>query len=167
MSAPSIRIARHEDLPRIVEIYNASVPGRLATADLKPVSVESREFWFSAHDPAKHPLTVAVVENGAIAGWGSLNAFYGRIAYQHTVEISIYVAPEFSRRGIGGLLTDDMLKRCPALKIKTVLAYIFAHNEPSVQLFKKRGFVLWGHLPRIADMDGIERDLDIYGLRIT
>ncbi|MDB6139126.1 MAG: Phosphinothricin acetyltransferase, partial [Verrucomicrobiaceae bacterium] len=41
-----IRDATAEDLPRIVAIYNAAIPGRLATADTVLVSVESRRPWF-------------------------------------------------------------------------------------------------------------------------
>ncbi|HYG77513.1 MAG TPA: GNAT family N-acetyltransferase [Planctomycetota bacterium] len=162
----TFRFAERRDLPRIVEIYNASIPARLATGDLEPVSVESREAWFNAHRRDKYPLLLAQNGDGKILGWGSLNAFYGRASYRFTAEISIYVAPESSRAGVGGALADELLRRCPELEIKSVLAFIFGHNEPSLHLFRKRGFTLWGKLPRIADLDGIERDLDIYGIRI-
>jgi L-amino acid N-acyltransferase YncA len=162
-----IRLATTADLPRIVEIYNAAIPGRLATADLTPVSVESRRAWFEAHKPESHPLLVMTNDSGAIMGWGSVSVFYGRIAYQHTAEISVYIAPEFSRKGVGKALTQEIIQRCPSLRIYTLLAYIFGHNEPSVALFEKFGFVKWGHLPNIAELDGIERDLVIYGLRIS
>lgn len=39
----------------IVEIYNSSIPGRLATADTEPVGVESRREWFDRHDTAHYP----------------------------------------------------------------------------------------------------------------
>lgn len=161
-----IRHATEADFERIVEIYNASVPGRLATADLTPVTAASRRTWFDAHKPETHPLIVAVNDDGAVMGWGSVSVFYGRIAYRHTAEISVYIAPEFGRRGVGAALTREIVARCPGLKIKTLLAYIFGHNGPSIALFEKFGFVKWGHLPRIADMDGVERDLVIYGLRV-
>jgi phosphinothricin acetyltransferase len=165
MTAWQFRTAEPRDLPRIVEIYNASIPGRLATADLKPVSVESRHAWLLAHTTDKHPLIVAE-SGGAIGGWASLGPFYGRPAYHRTAEVSVYVAPEMCRQGLGAALTDEVLRLCPQLGIHTLLAFIFGHNEPSIRLFKRKGFELWGHLPRIADMDGEERDLDIYGLRV-
>ena len=43
-----IRNATEADFERIVEIYNASIPGRLATADLTPVNAASRRAWFDA-----------------------------------------------------------------------------------------------------------------------
>ncbi|MEO0687152.1 MAG: N-acetyltransferase, partial [Cyanobacteria bacterium J06649_11] len=46
-----IRHANENDLPAIVAIYNASIPGRMATADLEPVSVTSRINWFKNRSP--------------------------------------------------------------------------------------------------------------------
>lgn len=42
----TIRHATETDLPAIVAIYNAAIPSCMATADLEPVSVESRLPWF-------------------------------------------------------------------------------------------------------------------------
>ncbi len=54
-----------DDLPAIVAIYNASIPGRLATAVLEPVKLDDRVAWFQAHTP-QHPIWVA--DDGGIAG---------------------------------------------------------------------------------------------------
>jgi len=43
---------------------------------------------------------------------------------------------------------------------------VFAHNDRSVTLCQKFGFETWGRLPRVAVLDGIERDLLILGRRI-
>ena len=51
--------------------------------------------------------------------------------------------------------------------IKNLLGFIFGHNEPSLKLFYKFKFVKWAHFPEVANMDGIERDLIILGLRIA
>ena len=55
----TLRDATQADLPAIVAIYNQTIPGRMVTADLGPVSVEQRQVWFAAHSPDKHPLWVA------------------------------------------------------------------------------------------------------------
>lgn len=55
---PSLRIASLEDLERIVATYNATVPSRLVTADLQPVTVDSRRSWFDAHDPTRRFIPV-------------------------------------------------------------------------------------------------------------
>ncbi len=160
-----IRDAVEADLPAIVEIYNAAIPGRMATGDLEPVSVEGRRAWFQEHAPASRPIWVMEAE-GRIAGWLSFQSFYGRAAYRATAELSVYVAPTHRGRGIGRALLAEAVRRGTALGIKTLLGFIFAHNEPSLRLFEGLGFQRWGRLPRVADLDGVERDLIIVGLRL-
>lgn len=160
-----VRNATEADLPRIVEIYNASIPGRLATADTEPVTVEARLDWFRAHRPNRHPLRVLTVD-GTVTAWISLRAFYGRPAYQSTAEVAVYVAPEHQGRGHAKRLLGEMIATCPNLGIRTLLAFVFGHNDPSLRIFESFGFQRWGHLPKIAELDTVERDLVILGKRI-
>jgi phosphinothricin acetyltransferase len=159
-----IRKSFRDDLPAIVEVYNTSIPGRLATADLVPVTVEDRRAWFEAHG-RNRPLWVSE-EDGEIAGWLGLQSFYGRPAYDATVEVSVYVAPSQQRRGIAGALLAHAIDQAPQLGVTTLLGFIFGHNAPSLALFQRFGFDTWGRLPRIAVLDGIERDLVILGRRL-
>ena len=160
-----IRDATEADLSTIVAIYNAAIPGRMATADTEPVSVDSRRPWFHEHDPQRRPLWVAEVD-GTIAGWLSLQSFYGRPAYHATAEVSVYVAPERRRAGVARGLIWHALDRAPALGLATLLGFIFGHNEPSLRLFAEFGFARWALLPRVAELDGVDRDLVIVGRRI-
>jgi L-amino acid N-acyltransferase YncA len=162
----AVRDAREADLARIVSIYNEAIPGRRATADTEPVSVDSRREWFHAHAPARRPLWVAE-RDGAILGWLSFQDFYGRPAYEATAELSVYVSGAAQRGGVGRHLVARALERAPALGLSTLLGFVFAHNAPSVALFERQGFARWAHLPRVARLDGIERDLLILGRRIA
>ena len=160
-----IRDAVEADLPAIVEIYNATVPSRIVTADLEAVSVESRLPWFREHSPNWHPFWVAE-SDGALAAWLSFQSFHGRCAYRGTAEVSVYVHKEFRRRGFAMRLLEAAIARSPALGLNVLLALIFGHNEASLELFARLGFQRWGHLPRIARLDDVERDLVIMGLRV-
>ena len=163
-----IRHARGPDLPAIVAIYNASIPGRMATADTTPVTVQQREGWFREFDPAHRPLWVwcdaAADEPRA---WLSLRSFYGRPAYRATVEVAVYTAPEARRQGLGKALLAHALAQAESLQIKTFLAFVFGHNAPSLALFGRAGFSRWGRLPGVAELDGVDRDLVILGRRLT
>lgn len=160
------RAAVLDDLPKIVAIYNTTIPGRMVTADLEPVSVESRLAWFRRHQPDRRPLWMVEDETGAIVGWASFQDFYGRAAYQATAEISIYLDEAFRGKGVGRQILEHSIKACPQLGINTLLGYIFAHNEPSLKLFYALGFEDWGHLPNVARLDGVERSLKILGKRV-
>jgi phosphinothricin acetyltransferase len=43
---------------------------------------------------------------------------------------------------------------------------IFAHNYSILKLFEEFSFQHWGHFPKIVDLDSVERDLIIIGLRV-
>lgn len=160
-----IRNALESDLPAILTIYNAAIPGRLATADTEPIAVSSRQAWFAEHD-ATRPLRVAAIDS-AVAGWLSFQSFYGRPAYRATAEVSVYVSPDHQRHGIGRALLANAVDAAPRLGLKTLLGFIFGHNEPSLRLFGEFGFQRWALLPRVAELDGTERDLVIVGLRVV
>lgn len=163
----SIREAQKDDLQTIVDIYNSTIASRIATADLNPVSLNNKEEWFNRHNPDLRPLWVLVrVNDHRICGWLSFESFYGRPAYHATAEISIYLDKEFRGKGLGSYLLQQAIDASPKLGLKTLLAYIFGHNIPSLALFHSMGFLNWGHLPRIAELDGVERDLVILGKRI-
>jgi L-amino acid N-acyltransferase YncA len=211
-----IRAAIDSDLPEIVSIYNDAIPARMATADLEPITVDSRRAWFHDRDRRKYPIWVAeaivnqsdaidhdlvyntqnlgqgidqqnpnyqhsgrdlVTSSGndyketsqnssTIAGWLSVQTFYGRCAYEGTVEVSIYVANRYQGKGIGKELLSYAIAAAPQIGITSMLGMIFAHNQPSLQLFTKLGFERWGHLPQIARLDGVKRDLVIVGLHL-
>lgn len=156
--------AEHQDLPAIVAIYNQAIPGRLATADLEPVSVASKEAWFAAYDLDHRPLWKIMVD-GKLAGWVGLESFYGRPAYSHTAEISIYLDDAFQHLGLGQQALAYVITQLKRLDLNTLVAFIFAHNVPSQGLFKKNGFERWAHLPDVALMDDQLRSLDILGKR--
>jgi phosphinothricin acetyltransferase len=161
-----IRDAREADLPAIVAIYNAAIPDRLATADTEPVTVESRREWLRDRDPARFPIWVDE-RGGKLVGWLSFRMFYGRPAYAETAELGVYVDPAAKRQGVANGLLARAVEEAPALGLKTLLGLVFAHNGPSVTLFEKHRFARWGHLPRIAVLDGVERDVLIFGRRVS
>ena len=160
-----IRDAVESDLPAIVDIYNAAVATRMSTAQLEPVTVESRRDWLTEHSADRYPFWVLQVD-GKIAAWLSLKSFLPRCAYRGTAELSVYVHQKFRRRGIARKLLEEAIVRAPALDINALVGLIFAHNEASLRLFAQLGFERWGLLPGVARLDGVERDLVIMGRHI-
>jgi L-amino acid N-acyltransferase YncA len=107
-----------------------------------------------------------VEEAGRVIAWLSFSDFYGRPAYRHTSEVSIYLDEAARGKGLGRKLLTAALEAAPGLDIHTVLGFVFGHNEPSMRLFQGFGFTGWGTLERVAVLDGVERDLIILGKRL-
>jgi len=160
------RQAELEDLSGIVSIYNSTIASRLVTADTEEVSVESKLDWFHSHSLTNRPLWVIHNTGGELMAWMSFKSFYGRKAYQGTAEISIYIDPKFRKQGLGTQLLEYAIEQAPNWLIHTLLAFIFAHNHPSLILFKKFDFNTWGLLPEVAEMDGRRYSLSILGRKV-
>ena len=161
-AAVTIRAATEADCEAIRAIYNESIPKRIATADLEPQGIDARRAWFVNRDRAKRPVLVAVDAQGVCA-WGAFTNFKDRAAYAPTAEISVYVADRAAGRGVGRAMLDALLSRAPACGIDRILAICFAHNEPSLRLFRSRGFTEWGAFPDACVMDGVRRSVVILG----
>ncbi|SFM27876.1 MULTISPECIES: GNAT family N-acetyltransferase [Rugamonas] len=172
MTAFRHRNATLDDLPAIVAIYNSTVASREVTADTEPVSVESRLAWFHEHTPERRPLWIIEAADdasvpAATLGWISYSNFYGRPAYSGTAEISVYIAEAWRGKGIGRYCLEQAIAYAPSIQVHTLLGFIFGHNAPSLGLFAKYGFATWANLPKVANLDGIERDLIILGKRVA
>src|SRR3970040_640287 len=101
---PTTRPASPDDLPALNALYNHYVHTDVIF-DLADRTLEQAHAWLGEHASAEHPALVAL-EGDALAGWASLSPFNKREAYRITSEISVYVAPQHHRRGIGTKLAD-------------------------------------------------------------
>jgi len=95
---PIVRPAHRRDLVRLVAIYNHYVEHSIATFDTAPTSVENRTAWFetfSATGP--HRLLVAT-DGGRVLGCASSGSYRAHLAFDQTVEVSVYIDPRSGRR---------------------------------------------------------------------
>lgn len=160
-----VRNAIIQDLPKIIEIYNSTIPSRMVTADIEQVCIDDKLNWFHQHHPDSRPLWVIENDNNTI-GWVSFQDFYGRPAYSVTAEISIYIDEACRNKGFGKKILSYALTQCHQLKIETLVGFIFEKNKASLQLFRNMGFEEWGSLKDIAVIDNEYLSLKIYGKKI-
>ena len=178
-----VQRASKDDLPEILAIYNQTIAGKQATANLAPVTCEERMDWFDKHlhNPAR-PIYIVRAETkdvgniesealletlSPIVAWGSFSDLYARTAYHISTEISIYLNKDNHGQGLGSALTSWMLTQAPHLGIHNIVALVFAHNKPSLGLFRKLGFEQWGYMPKVCDMQGFIADVVMLGKAVT
>jgi phosphinothricin acetyltransferase len=154
------RPAREEDLADIVAIYNSTVPLRQVTADVEPVTVESRREWLRGH-VGDEPLWV--LDDGAVAGWVAFTQFRPRAGYRPTAELSLYIAADRRGRGLGTKLLAEAIDAAPALGYRRLCGLVLDNNAASLRLTARAGFTEWGRMPGVVELDGIERDVVIVG----
>lgn len=154
-----IRRAQPNDLTTIVAIFNESA--HLPVNDESElISVASRRQWFTQFDD-HHPLWVACQDQQVI-GWCSLEPFYPHKAYRYSAEISIYVAKQAHRTGVGQKLLKNADKAAHKLNLHTIIAYIYQDNIASQRLFSKANYHHCGQLPEISNLNHRFHSLEIY-----
>jgi phosphinothricin acetyltransferase len=140
MDDVKVRPAMRADLPRLTEIYNHYIVNTPITFDLKPVTVEERARWFEEHaGSTRHRLFVAEIE-GTVVGWAGTGSFRDRAAYDTSVEMTIYCAPDATRRGIGASMYRVLFDALKNEDINRLLAGITLPNDASLKLHRRFGF---------------------------
>jgi L-amino acid N-acyltransferase YncA len=100
------------------------------------------------------PFLVAEVD-GTVAGYAYASPWRPKPAYRHTVEDSIFLAPDRQGKGLGRLLLDALLTGCAAAGSRQVVAVIADSGDPaSVALHRACGFTEAGRLTRVGYKHG-------------
>ena len=162
-----IRVARREDLQQLLDIYNYEVVHGVATLDLQPKSLEEWGQWFDAHNIKNHPLLVAE-QAGRVAGYASLSPYRSKEAYRSTVELSIYIGPDFRRQGVATALMEAILQAARQDPLThTVVSVITDGNEASRKLHEKFGFTYCGAIREVGMKFGAYRDILNFSLIVS
>ena len=152
MGDVSIRPATPDDAAAICTIYNQGIEDRIATLETEPRTPEERRQWMGAR-AARHPVVVAAT-GGQVVGWGSLNAFNPRPAYDNVVDLSVYVERGWRGRGVGRALLQHLLPLARTLGYHKMVLATFPFNEAGVALYQKVGFRPVGVYREQGRLDG-------------
>jgi L-amino acid N-acyltransferase YncA len=149
------------DWPLVARIYQAGIDAGDATFEH---IVPAWETWSQAR--IAEPRLVARDDSDVVLGWAALSPTSTRPVYRGVAEVSVYVAPEATRRGIGRALLQALIEQSERAGFWTLTAGIFPENEASIALHTRCGFKLVGVRRSIGQMpDGRWRDVALYERR--
>lgn len=147
-----VRTAATADIDAIATIYAREVHEGTATFDTEPPPRSKWEDMLASTHPGD--FVVVAEESGGVVGYAYSGAYRARGAYHHTREVSIYLAPEATGRGVGRQLYDDLLQRVAGAGMKTVLAGIALPNDASAALHRSCGFECLGVMRAVGFKQG-------------
>jgi len=101
----------------------------------------------------RHPVVVAITD-GQVVGWGSLNSFNPRPAYDHVVDLSVYVERGWRGHGVGRVLMQHLVALAKTRAYHKIVLATFPYNEAGVTLYKKMGFTPVGVYHEQGQLDG-------------
>jgi len=154
MSNLIIRPAAPPDIAAITGIYADAVVHGTATFEIDPPDEAEIARRRQALIAKGYPYLVAECD-GAVAGFAYAGPYRDRRAYDWCVEDSIYIAPQFHRRGIGRLLLTRLVTESQALGFRQMLGVIGdSANTASVAVHAAARFRLIGTFQSVGFKHG-------------
>jgi phosphinothricin acetyltransferase len=144
-----IRPATAFDLEGILEIYNDAILNTTAIYNYKPYTKAEIEKWFADKKKDSYPVFVAVINN-RIAGFVTYGPFRVRPAYKYCIEHSVYVHPDFRKKGLAKKLLAKIIDVAHENNYHAIVAGIDADNKISIELHKQFNFVEVGHIKQVG-----------------
>ena len=147
----TFRALKTSDIKAVLEIYNFHINYGFANFDEKPFLYNDFFDLCQNITNAKLPFIVCNI-NKKIVGFAYLNNFRNKSGYRYSFENSIYLDSEYSGKGIGSKLLEELIKiSSKNPRIKNIIAVIGGKEpESSIQIHKKNGFVIIGTLRNIG-----------------
>ncbi|SHM33347.1 GNAT family N-acetyltransferase [Flavobacterium saccharophilum] len=118
-------------------------------------SSPSWEDWNASHLAS---CRVVAEKDGQLLGWAALTPVSSRCVYAGVAEVSVYVDPQQSGKGIGLILLNELVHLSETEGIWTLQAGIFPENTASLRIHEKAGFRILGIREKIGKQNGIWRD---------
>jgi L-amino acid N-acyltransferase YncA len=148
----TIRDAVSGDAAVIATIYNQGIVDRIATLETEERTPEERQQWLSVRGP-RCPVLVAEVDS-TVVGWGSLNQFNPRKAYQFVADFSVYIERDWRGKGVGSALLRTLITRAEQLGYHKMVLSAFPWNAGGMALYEKHGFRTVGIYKEQGLLDG-------------
>jgi phosphinothricin acetyltransferase len=149
-SLAQVRPIGPDDVAAVTDIYAHYVTETVATFDETPPGAT---FWAEKAETLRLAgLPFLVVElAGQVAGFGYASPWRPKPAYRHSVENTIYLAPDQTGKGLGSLLLGAVLDGCVAAGVRQVVAVIAdTGSDASAALHRRYGFVEVGRLRSVG-----------------
>lgn len=158
-----IRVARKEDLPELLAIYNREIRESTATFEIEEKTLEEWEQWFYRHQA---PYFLLVCErDGHAVGYGGLSPYRSYAAYEESAEISLYVHGDYRGQGIGGALLKTLFDRAAEEgHFHMLISVISGENTESISFHERHGFSFCGRIRQAGKKFG--RYIDIVNYQI-
>ncbi len=143
-----IRDITFNDTEDICNIYNEYIKNTIITFEEQPVEVEEMKNRIS--EVVQNYPWLVYEENKKVIGYAYATRWKARSAYEHTVECTFYLEKNYTGKGIGSKLSEELIKRLKEKSIHSIIYGIALPNDASIALSEKFGFKKIGHFKEVG-----------------
>ena len=143
-----IRPATTADAAAICAIYNHYVLETTITfeeAPVPPAEMEAR-----IRETLQSLPWLIWEDDASIHGFAYASKWKGRCAYRHTAEVTIYLDPKSTGRGLGLQLYQSLLTDLRQRSLHAVIGGIALPNAASIALHERLGFRKVAHFEQVG-----------------
>jgi L-amino acid N-acyltransferase YncA len=105
-----------------------------------------------------YPSVTAKDPDGTVAGFGMLRPYNPMPAFRHAAEITCFIRPELTGKGLGTKMLRHLESAGKDQGITTILASISSLNEGSIRFHVRHGFAECGRFVHIGIKNGVVFD---------
>ena len=143
-----VRPVNIKDASSINDIYNHYIVNTIITFEVESLSLQQMEERI-VEISAGHPYLV-YEENSTVVGYCYASSWKSRCAYSSTLETTVYVHPDYTGKGIGKALMQELIKSIKQTSTHALIAGISLPNEASIKLHERMGFEKVAHFKQVG-----------------
>lgn len=144
-----VREAEERDVQAILDILNYEILHSTSLYEYEPRSYQTQLDWFVEKKQLGWPIFVAESES-EVVGLATYGTFRVRVAYQFTVEHSIYIRHDRRGNAIGDVLMQRLISSAKEGGYHCMIGGIDASNEGSMAFHRRYGFEEVGRLKQVG-----------------
>ncbi|MFA5254643.1 MAG: N-acetyltransferase family protein [Methanoregula sp.] len=142
-----------DDRKEIIDLFNYYIENSFAAYPEQKVPYGFFDLFLEA--TRNYPSVVARDLEGKLAGFGMLRSYNPMTAFARTAEISYFLRPDWTGRGLGTRILQQLETEGKTRGIATILAGISSKNEGSIRFHKKNGFEECGRFRNVGQKKGV------------
>lgn len=140
----------------VIEIFNFYIAESYAAFPAEPVT---ETFFERFLEMSRGYPAMAVMAGDLVAGFGFLRPYHWAGTFSSTAEITYFLRPGHTRRGLGTTLLELLSQQAERQGIKVIIASLSSLNLASLAFHLKNGFAICGALKQVGQKFGQHFDV--------
>lgn len=157
----NLKSLQEQDLLFVKEIYDYYTLHTTVVYFIQCVTLEELHALVPIGNERYRSFLIETVEEKP-CGFCYYAPFKTKEAFEISVELTIYLKPEFAGHGIGQQVIEQMEPFIWQAGFKNIMALISGENQPSIRLFQRCGYECCAHIKGVAEKFGKHLDLKMF-----
>ena len=142
----------NEDRETIIDIFNYYVENSFAAYPEMNLPYEAFDMFLQMSQG--YPTATVKDSRGKLIGFGMLRSHNPMPTFSQTAEITYFLSPDHTGKGVGQKLLKHLEKEGKKKGITNILANISSLNPRSINFHIKNGFIECGRFKRVGRKKG-------------